>query len=225
MLAGHLREALGGGAPRWDLVADLLGRHEGALPPDVRAALLRAFDGGRVPAAVGAMARLRDPSLVEDLLRLLSDASTTPQGRRTVLAALVSSSGDSDVAHAPQATSPLPAAPTVDRQHPLDVTVADNLVLTGRGSTKETRHIELSFEEGAAAAKIESQLRGMVPILSCGTLDKAVNEAANAAHPGEIVLLAPACSSYDQFENYEHRGRVFKELVGERRGWKAWQHA
>jgi UDP-N-acetylmuramoylalanine--D-glutamate ligase len=39
------------------------------------------------------------------------------------------------------------------------------------------------------------------------------------------VLLAPACSSFDQFENYEHRGRVFKELVNERRGWKVWQHA
>jgi hypothetical protein len=36
-----------------------------------------------------------------------------------------------------------------------------------------------------------------------------------------VVLLAPACSSFDQFENYEHRGRVFKELVSERRGWKA----
>ena len=47
----------------------------------------------------------------------------------------------------------------------------------------------------------------------------------SAARPGEVVLLAPACSSFDQFENYEHRGRVFKELVGERRGWKAWQSA
>jgi UDP-N-acetylmuramoylalanine--D-glutamate ligase len=37
-------------------------------------------------------------------------------------------------------------------------------------------------------------------------------------HPGDIVLLAPACSSFDQFESYEHRGRVFKELVNEWRG-------
>jgi UDP-N-acetylmuramoylalanine--D-glutamate ligase len=42
--------------------------------------------------------------------------------------------------------------------------------------------------------------------------------AANAAHPGDIVLLAPACSSFDQFESYEHRGRVFKQLVSDRRG-------
>ena len=49
--------------------------------------------------------------------------------------------------------------------------------------------------------------------MSTGTLDAAVAEAAEARMPGEIVLLAPACSSFDQFENYEHRGRVFKELV------------
>lgn len=78
---------------------------------------------------------------------------------------------------------------------------------------------------GSAAGKIESQLREAVPILACETLEKAVSEAATAAHPGEVVLLAPACSSFDQFESYEHRGRVFKELVGELRGWKTWQHA
>lgn len=70
---------------------------------------------------------------------------------------------------------------------------------------------------GSAAEKIESQLRGIVSLHSCHTLDKAVRAAAASAHPGEIVLLAPACSSFDQFENYEHRGRVFKELVGSAR--------
>jgi len=78
---------------------------------------------------------------------------------------------------------------------------------------------------GSAAAKIENELRGVVSILSCETLDNAVSAAASAARPGEVVLLAPACSSFDQFENYEQRGRVFKELVNERRGWKVWQHA
>jgi UDP-N-acetylmuramoylalanine--D-glutamate ligase len=78
---------------------------------------------------------------------------------------------------------------------------------------------------GSAAAKIEGELRGVVPILSCETLDNAVSAAGSAARPGEVVLLAPACSSFDQFENYEQRGRVFKELVNERRGWKVWQHA
>jgi UDP-N-acetylmuramoylalanine--D-glutamate ligase len=78
---------------------------------------------------------------------------------------------------------------------------------------------------GTAAAKIESHLRGVVSIHSCETLDRAVTTAAAAAHPGEVVLLAPACSSFDQFENYEHRGRIFKELVHDWRGWKVWQNA
>ncbi len=78
---------------------------------------------------------------------------------------------------------------------------------------------------GAAAAKIESHLRGVVAIHSCETLERAVTTAAAAAHPGEVVLLAPACSSFDQFENYEQRGRIFKELVHDWRGWKVWQNA
>ena len=73
--------------------------------------------------------------------------------------------------------------------------------------------------------KIESHLRGVVSIHSCETLERAVTTAAAAAHPGEVVLLAPACSSFDQFESYEHRGRIFKELVHEWRGWKVWQNA
>jgi len=65
---------------------------------------------------------------------------------------------------------------------------------------------------GAAAAKIESQARG-AEMVSAGTLDAAVRRASEAAVPGEIVLLAPACASFDQFDSYEHRGRVFKDLV------------
>jgi len=78
---------------------------------------------------------------------------------------------------------------------------------------------------GSAAEKIESQLRGVVSIHSCETLERAVSSAGAAAHAGDIVLLAPACSSFDQFENYEQRGRIFKELVHEWRGWKVWQNA
>jgi UDP-N-acetylmuramoylalanine--D-glutamate ligase len=48
----------------------------------------------------------------------------------------------------------------------------------------------------------------------CGDLATAVAQARAAARPGDVVLLSPACESYDQFDNYEHRGRVFKELVG-----------
>jgi UDP-N-acetylmuramoylalanine--D-glutamate ligase len=80
------------------------------------------------------------------------------------------------------------------------------------------QHVRSIYTIGSAAAKIESQLRGVVSLHSCETLERAVTAAASAAHPGEIVLLAPACSSFDQFESYEHRGRVFKELVNEWRG-------
>jgi UDP-N-acetylmuramoylalanine--D-glutamate ligase len=78
--------------------------------------------------------------------------------------------------------------------------------------------VKAVYTIGSAAAKIESHLRGVIALHSCETLEKAVNAAAGAARPGEIVLLAPACSSFDQFDSYEHRGRVFKELVAELRG-------
>jgi UDP-N-acetylmuramoylalanine--D-glutamate ligase len=65
---------------------------------------------------------------------------------------------------------------------------------------------------GAAAAKIESQIAGTETVPS-QTLENAIRSASESAAPGDIVLLAPACASFDQFENYEHRGRVFKEIV------------
>jgi UDP-N-acetylmuramoylalanine--D-glutamate ligase len=108
-----------------------------------------------------------------------------------------------------------------------------HLILGGKDKDSDYRQlaellrarVRAIYTIGSAAAKIESQLRGVVPILSSETLDNAVNAAAAAARPGEVVLLAPACSSFDQFENYEQRGRVFKELVSQRRGGEAWQHA
>lgn len=66
---------------------------------------------------------------------------------------------------------------------------------------------------GAAAEKIESQLQGAVRIERSGTLENAVLTAWREAKPADTVVLAPACASFDQFDNYEHRGRVFKELV------------
>jgi UDP-N-acetylmuramoylalanine--D-glutamate ligase len=66
---------------------------------------------------------------------------------------------------------------------------------------------------GAAADKIERQIVGSVAIERAGTLERAVEAATLAARSGDVVLLAPACASFDQFENYEQRGRVFKQLV------------
>ncbi len=66
---------------------------------------------------------------------------------------------------------------------------------------------------GAAEEKIEKQIAGSVAMERAGTLQHAVAIASQAARSGDVVLLAPACASFDQFENYEQRGRVFKELV------------
>jgi UDP-N-acetylmuramoylalanine--D-glutamate ligase len=65
---------------------------------------------------------------------------------------------------------------------------------------------------GAAAAKIESQIAG-TEIVPSQTLENAIRRARESAAAGDVVLLAPACASFDQFENYEHRGRTFKDIV------------
>jgi UDP-N-acetylmuramoylalanine--D-glutamate ligase len=106
-----------------------------------------------------------------------------------------------------------------------------HLILGGKDKNSDYRQLRPLLEErvktvytiGAAAEKIEMHIYGSVPIVNAGTLEQAVAKAAEAAQPGEIVLLAPACSSFDQFENYEHRGQVFKELVHARQG--VWQNA
>jgi UDP-N-acetylmuramoylalanine--D-glutamate ligase len=66
---------------------------------------------------------------------------------------------------------------------------------------------------GAAAPLIEESLRDAVPVVRCGDLATAVRLAHRQSRPGDVVLLAPACASFDQFDNFEHRGRAFKELV------------
>src|SRR5437588_3951426 len=69
------------------------------------------------------------------------------------------------------------------------------------------------YTSGTAAEKIRSQIKDAAEVVAAGSLDSAVKQAAASAQSGEVVLLAPACASFDQFQNYEHRGRVFKELV------------
>jgi UDP-N-acetylmuramoylalanine--D-glutamate ligase len=70
---------------------------------------------------------------------------------------------------------------------------------------------------GAAAEKIEAHIAGAVEVVHAETLPAALAKAHDAAEAGDVVLLAPACSSFDQFENYEQRGRVFKDLVTARK--------
>ncbi len=77
------------------------------------------------------------------------------------------------------------------------------------------QRVKQVYTIGAAAAKIEFQVQEATKIVHAETLETAVKRAAIEAQPGEVVLLAPACASFDQFKNYEQRGRVFKEVVRE----------
>jgi UDP-N-acetylmuramoylalanine--D-glutamate ligase len=98
-----------------------------------------------------------------------------------------------------------------------------HLILGGKDKDSDYTQLEPLLRErvvrvytiGSAAEKIDRQLTAFVKIEPSETLDRAVRCAAGAAKPGEVVLLAPACSSFDQFDNYEHRGRAFREIVAQ----------
>jgi UDP-N-acetylmuramoylalanine--D-glutamate ligase len=79
------------------------------------------------------------------------------------------------------------------------------------------QRVKRVYTIGAAAEKIESQIdsskSGGPEVVHAETLENAIRKAYAVAQPGDVVLLAPACASFDQFKNYEHRGQVFKETV------------
>ncbi len=103
-----------------------------------------------------------------------------------------------------------------------------NIHLILGGKDKNSDYTQLSallrarvkavYTIGSAAEKIEAQIAGAVTRSIMRTLEAAVAKAAGEAVAGDVVLLAPACSSFDQFENYEQRGSVFKRSVLARRG-------
>ena len=68
---------------------------------------------------------------------------------------------------------------------------------------------------GAAAPKIADQLQGAVTLVPAKTIEAAIAYAYAHAVPGDTVLLAPACASFDQFQSYEHRGQFFKQIVNQ----------
>jgi UDP-N-acetylmuramoylalanine--D-glutamate ligase len=74
------------------------------------------------------------------------------------------------------------------------------------------QRVKRVYTIGAAAAKIESQIKN-VEVVHAETLENALRKANAVAEPGDVVLLAPACASFDQFKNYEQRGLMFKEIV------------
>lgn len=66
---------------------------------------------------------------------------------------------------------------------------------------------------GESAGKVVSAFSGVTHVVRAESLEEAIGAARKIAQPGDVVLLSPACASFDWFENYEHRGRVFKDLV------------
>jgi UDP-N-acetylmuramoylalanine--D-glutamate ligase len=95
------------------------------------------------------------------------------------------------------------------------------LLLGGRDKGNDySRLVELVKKQvkaivaiGESADKVEQAFRNTVRITKAVTMDEAVAAAHSLAQSGDMVLLSPACASFDWFKNYEHRGQVFKELV------------
>ena len=77
-----------------------------------------------------------------------------------------------------------------------------------------TDAVQTAYLIGEAADELETALRSTgVPLERCGDLETAVKKAAEDARPGEVVLLSPACASFDEFRDFEHRGEEFRRLV------------
>ncbi len=95
------------------------------------------------------------------------------------------------------------------------------LIAGGRGKRGGYRELRPLVESkvktivtiGEDAAELEEAFGDIVPSHRAETLPEAVEQAAKAARPGDCVLLAPGCASFDMFTSYAHRGRVFKEAV------------
>jgi UDP-N-acetylmuramoylalanine--D-glutamate ligase len=83
---------------------------------------------------------------------------------------------------------------------------------TGLRSAVSSR-VRAAYLIGTAADRIASDLEGTVPLVRSGDLARAVADARAAAQPGDVVLLSPACASYDQFRDYEQRGDAFRQLA------------
>ena len=74
-------------------------------------------------------------------------------------------------------------------------------------------HVKAVVAIGESAEKVTAAFSPVIRTFSAGTMQDAVEKARDLASPGDVVLLSPACASFDWFDNYEHRGRVFKEIV------------
>jgi UDP-N-acetylmuramoylalanine--D-glutamate ligase len=102
-----------------------------------------------------------------------------------------------------------------------------HVILGGRGKAEPYESLAAAFEEGdrayligEAADPIADALEAAsIPFVVAGSLDAGLGAAASAAAPGDVVLLSPACASFDQFRDFEHRGEEFRRLVQKLPGW------
>jgi len=97
-----------------------------------------------------------------------------------------------------------------------------HVILGGRGKGSDYRPLAPvvaarcagAYLIGETAAELRAALAETgVPLHDCGDLERALAAARRAARPGDVVLLSPACASYDQYRSFEERGRHFKALV------------
>lgn len=173
----------------------------GALPPpplreNVLAALVAAVAAGAEPrAALGGLADFRPLPHRCELVRERG-------GVRFVNDSKATNPGAAEAALRGQPGPVIWLAGGRDKGLPFE----------GLAATAEGR-VRRALLYGEAAPKLAAALAGRVPTECVGSLDEAVRRAAAAAAPGETVLLAPACASFDQFRDYEARGERFRTLV------------
>jgi len=75
------------------------------------------------------------------------------------------------------------------------------------------KHVKAIVAIGESANLVEQSFKGVTVIKKASSMEEAVDLGRVLAQPGDVVLLSPACASFDWFKNYEHRGDVFKQLV------------
>jgi UDP-N-acetylmuramoylalanine--D-glutamate ligase len=75
------------------------------------------------------------------------------------------------------------------------------------------KHVKAIVAIGESANLVEQSFKGVAVIKKASSMEEAVDLGRLLAQPGDVVLLSPACASFDWFKNYEHRGEVFKQLV------------
>ncbi|MBI5022398.1 MAG: UDP-N-acetylmuramoyl-L-alanine--D-glutamate ligase [Ignavibacteriales bacterium] len=75
------------------------------------------------------------------------------------------------------------------------------------------KHVKAVIAIGESAGKVKDAFSGLKKVVIASSMQQAVDEARKLASSGDIVLLSPACASFDWFQNYEHRGQIFKEIV------------